>query len=183
MQRSPIRAADVDAVCRLAPPDSLLRAVVFDAVASHWTEADVLALGAEWHATKAAEEGWAETATATATPSWLGVYGRYQDFRARMVNSLKVVGGLRGELLRPAEDYRAGKKRMKEDELWGEESDGGGERGRRTRRRAGSGLVMRARRSSNAGFRRRSHSAGSEDSGSGASAEQETGEEEWMMAG
>lgn len=71
-----------------------LKRLIFDAVASHWTQTDVLNIG------KAMEGDQLGDAT-----TWADVYNTVPDFRVRMAHSLVVMDAARSTILKPVEDY------------------------------------------------------------------------------
>jgi hypothetical protein len=116
--RSPIRAEDVEYVCRESVVGSRLRNLYFDAVAAHWTRGEAAnvegldnddvdidaAAGSDEHDKDGKEK----------KVKWLDLYTSYPDFKSRILLSLVLGDGNRGVLLRAAEEYASGKKRMGE---------------------------------------------------------------------
>ncbi|CAO2648007.1 Nn.00g089290.m01.CDS01 [Neocucurbitaria sp. VM-36] len=113
-RKSLIRASDVDFICINTAPslgestiintigeegdnknriDSGIRQLFFDAVASHWTQTNVLNIG----------DTRMDTHGDTAT--WIDVYNTYTDFRITVANSLMIPNAMRAALLRPVDEY------------------------------------------------------------------------------
>jgi hypothetical protein len=90
-RKSSIRASDVQHVCQAAPGGGL-RQLFFDAVASHWTQAEVLNIGSAMD-------------MPGDTTSWADVYNSYPEFRISMAESLGVGDAGRATLLKPVEEY------------------------------------------------------------------------------
>ncbi|KAF2687349.1 hypothetical protein K458DRAFT_243977, partial [Lentithecium fluviatile CBS 122367] len=89
--QSPIRPSDIEFVCKETASGCVLRALLFDAVAAHWKQSEVLNLTYDMEID---------------TP-WLAIYNTYPDFRTRLSNSLKVGDAFRYDMLRPVDDYVA----------------------------------------------------------------------------
>ncbi|KAF1842075.1 uncharacterized protein K460DRAFT_261247, partial [Cucurbitaria berberidis CBS 394.84] len=110
-RKSSIRASDVEFICINTSPNgsttntvlnesgarnkinSGIRQLFFDAVASHWTQSNVLNIG--------------DTGMDTHgdTASWSDMYNVYTDFRVTIASSLMMTNSWRAALLRPVEDY------------------------------------------------------------------------------
>ncbi|KAJ4350278.1 uncharacterized protein N0V89_008899 [Didymosphaeria variabile] len=170
---SPIRVEDVDFVCRRTQEGCVLRALVFDAVAAHWTQQDAINIGTNLVRKSTREAAPEPGPQPTEVLTWTGLYNKYPDFRKRISSSLKVQDSQRTCLLRPVTDYIAGKTGMQEEEFVSEGT-------------VSSFFGMRPRASRGGGHmrspshRRRSSSASSEGSQRGRSRERQVGENEYM---
>ncbi|KAF2244492.1 hypothetical protein BU26DRAFT_406498, partial [Trematosphaeria pertusa] len=100
---SAVRAVDIQYVCENTSPDSAVRRLLFDAVAAHWRQVEVLNIGDAMDLDPPFSSS-PSLSTATTT-TWLDIYNNHADFRVRLANSLKVADVLRGDMLRPVEDY------------------------------------------------------------------------------
>jgi hypothetical protein len=173
---SPIRAEDVDFLCRKTPEGCVLRAIIFDAVAAHWTQHDAITIGtnlARKFMRETAPEPDSQPAELDEALSWTSLYNKYRCFRKRMSSSLKVRDTQRTRLLRPVNDYIAGKTGMQENEFMNEGTVssffGMGPRPLRAQKH------MRS-----PSRRRRSSSASSEGSQRARSTEKQVGEDQFM---
>ncbi|KAH7346107.1 hypothetical protein BKA66DRAFT_397679, partial [Pyrenochaeta sp. MPI-SDFR-AT-0127] len=99
-RKSSIKASDIEYICRNTVPHSStlqqrsgIRKLFFDAVASHWTQVDILNIQAM------------DTATPNDTVSWFDVYKKYSDFRIMLTSSLKIADVWRTAILRPVDEY------------------------------------------------------------------------------
>ncbi len=101
-RKSLIRASDIDYICANTTLCSYMlnlssyteigvRQLFFDAVASHWTQNDVLAIGAN--------DVPGEPIT------WTHVYNQYTDFRVTLATSIHMTDVWRAAILRPVNDY------------------------------------------------------------------------------
>jgi hypothetical protein len=90
-RKSSIRASDVQYVCQ-AGLGGGLRQLLFDAVASHWTQAEVLNI-------RSAMDMPGDTT------SWADVYNSYPEFRRSIAESLGVGDAGRVTLLKSVEEY------------------------------------------------------------------------------
>jgi hypothetical protein len=173
---SPIRVEDVEFVCRKTPEGCVVRALIFDAVAAHWTQHDAITIGtnlARKFTRETAPEPGPQPVKHDEALTWTSLYNKYRDFRKRMSNSLKVRDSQRIRLLRPVHDYIAGKTDMQENEFVDEETVSSffGMRPRPLR-------AQRHMRSPSR--RRRSGSASSEGSQRARSTERQVGEDDFM---
>lgn len=99
-RKSPIRASDIDYICRNTVPSSTkpsnvsgIRKLFFDAVASHWTQFNVLNVDDS------------NMDTAGDSISWAEVYNAHADFRILLARSLRWADTWRAALLRPVDEY------------------------------------------------------------------------------
>jgi hypothetical protein len=127
-RNSPIRAGDVEAVCIFTSPQSSLRMLLFDAVASHWSRAEVMNIGSEGRSTPFASTstlkfhatnpfGGLDQQARESDISWLDVYNRHSDFRATLAASLIWEDQHRGYILASCEDYVKGTKKEAEQNI------------------------------------------------------------------
>lgn len=176
---SPIRVQDIDLVCSKTPKDCVLRALLFDGVAAHWTQHDAITIGTNRvrkFARETAPEPDPQPPRTVDALTWTGLYNKHRDFRKRISSSLKVRDSQRARLLRPVEDYIAGKTGMREEEFVSEavvSSLFGGVGSSRVRPTQG-GLTLSPSR------RRRSRSASSERSQRRRPTERQADEDEFM---
>ena len=142
--QSPIQPADVEFVCAKTEEGSVLRAMLFDAVASHWRQAEVLSINYNVSVSSLflmpssfsfSDRGQGQHQGATVT--WLSIYNTYADFHARLANSLKVGDGYRSALLKGVDEYVAGRLGLSEEAGEGVELAGEVEGERRKKRRGG----------------------------------------------
>ena len=131
VRKSSIRASDIEFICTHTSPsgsvvntgdkerqsenkiESGIRQLFFDAVASHWTQSNVLNVGD----TRMDTPGDAA--------SWADMYNVYPDFRVTLANSLKMADVWRAALLRPVDEYlnpRLEEVRIKKEK---DDADGG----------------------------------------------------------
>ncbi|KAF2445097.1 hypothetical protein P171DRAFT_521149 [Karstenula rhodostoma CBS 690.94] len=116
---SPIRVEDVDFVCRKTPDGCVLRALIFDAVAAHWTQHDAINIGTNLirkFTRETAPEPDPQPPRTVEALTWASLY-KHRGFRKRISSSLKVRDSQRTRLLRPVDDYIAGKTGMQEEEF------------------------------------------------------------------
>lgn len=108
---------DIDLVCAATEEDCVLRALVFDAVAAHWTLRDAIAISTITVSSTLHGNTPELGARAVSLPElWTAVFNAHADFRARILNSLSVRDERRGRILRPVEDYIAGRTGLWEDD-------------------------------------------------------------------
>lgn len=92
---SSIRASDIafvsTSISNMPAHISGIRQLLFDSVASHWTQRDALEIGAQ--------------DSPTDTTTWTEVYNTNAGFRSTLAKSLNVLDTWRGDLLRPVEEY------------------------------------------------------------------------------
>lgn len=125
VRKSSIRASDIEFICTNTSPSgsvgntgdkeshgeselkSGIRQLFFDAVASHWTQSNVLNIGDT------------RMDTPGDTAAWADMYNAYPDFRITLANSLKMADVWRAALLRPVDEYlnpRPEEVRVKKEE-------------------------------------------------------------------
>lgn len=108
---SPILPRVIEYACENSEVGSVLRTVIFDGVAAHWSQADSFIIGCN-----ASDPSRESSSRSAGIVYWTHVYRTYPDFHHRIANSMKVKDGMRGQLLRPVEDYLQGSLGMKEEE-------------------------------------------------------------------
>jgi hypothetical protein len=116
--RSPIRAEDIEYVCKESVVGSALRNLYFDAVAAHWTRGeaaniegldnDDVDIDADAGSDENGKDGTEKKV------KWLDLYTAYPDFKSRVFHSLVLSDGKRGVLLRDVDEYASGQKKMGE---------------------------------------------------------------------
>jgi hypothetical protein len=110
-KKSVLRASDIEYIClRTTTPSSNsveaaeakilagLRQLFFSALASHWTQRDVITIGA-------LEIDFSPNDAPNDTTSWSHVYNTYHDFRVYVAASLRFADVWRTALLRPVGEY------------------------------------------------------------------------------
>jgi hypothetical protein len=115
--RSPIKAEDVEYVCRESVVGSALRVMYFDAVAAHWTRFEAENVEREvdedvdMDRSALEDEGGGRDGEEQAKNiTWADICAKYADFRTRILLSLMFSDGRRDLLLRSAEEYVLRKK-------------------------------------------------------------------------
>jgi hypothetical protein len=84
--QSPVRPEDVVLVCKTTEEGSILRAMLFDAVASHWRQAEVLNIGYAMEIDTCYHIPSSSSCSVLAPTAWLTIYNTYADFHARLAN-------------------------------------------------------------------------------------------------